>query len=219
MTEKLDVPEGDEMDRSLTEFAERAAAPLRAPVHATEGFHAHTMAAVRREGTQPWDLPGESTHGPLAWLIAPRAVRVSPIAALTLIASLVAVVALGTVALTRSTNPADIGTQDRVAVAGGAPVAAAAETVQVVRFQLAAPNAHTVALVGDFNDWSRDAIILQPADKPGVWTASVPLKPGRHEYAFVVDGKRWVPDPYANTHTDEFNVESSIVHVGQAGTE
>jgi 1,4-alpha-glucan branching enzyme len=89
----------------------------------------------------------------------------------------------------------------------------------VVRFQLAAPNAHTVALVGDFNDWSRDAIILQPADKPGVWTASVPLKPGRHEYAFVVDGKRWVPDPYANTHTDEFNVESSIVHVGDAGTE
>jgi len=217
MTEKRDFSESDEMDRPLAEFAERAAAPLRAPVHATEGFQAHTMAAVRREGNERFDVT--DARGPLAWLLAPRTIHVSPLGALVLAASLVVAVTVGTVAVTRSTNPAATGMQDRFAVAGGAPTVAAPETVHVVRFQLAAPNAHTVALVGDFNDWSRDAIILQPADKPGVWTASVPLKPGRHEYAFVVDGKRWVADPYANTHTDEFNVESSIVHVGDAGTE
>jgi 1,4-alpha-glucan branching enzyme len=110
-----------------------------------------------------------------------------------------------------------------LAVATAPPAApaqvAAAETVHVVRFQLAAPGAHRVALVGDFNDWSRDAIVLQPAEKPGVWTASVPIKPGRHEYAFIVDGKRWVPDPYALTHTDEYNVKSSVIQVSSAGTE
>jgi Carbohydrate-binding module 48 (Isoamylase N-terminal domain) len=215
MTDKRDFSESEEMDRPLAEFAERAATPLRAPVHPTEGFQARTIAAVRREGSERFDIT--DPRGPLAWLLSPRTVRVSPIAALTLVASLVLAVALGTVALTRgSANPGAPGVQGAVA---SAPTIAAPETVQVVRFQLAAPNAHTVALVGDFNDWSRDAIILRPADKPGVWTASVPLKPGRHEYAFVVDGKRWVPDPYANTHTDEFNVESSIVHVGQADTE
>ena len=49
-----------------------------------------------------------------------------------------------------------------------------------------------------------------------MWTASVHVTPGRHEYAFIVDGERWVADPYAATVSDEFGTSSSVLHVGDA---
>jgi hypothetical protein len=43
---------------------------------------------------------------------------------------------------------------------------------------------------------------------------SVALTPGRHEYAFIVDGKRWVIDPLAVKSSDDFGTESSVIRVG-----
>ena len=202
----------EEMDGALSAFAERTAAPLRAPVTVSDDFESRTMRALLAERA---GFTARKRANPLGWLIEPRTIRVSPLAGLALAASLLIAVALGTSALKHRNA---INTPTVIAGAPPAP-AAAAETVHVVRFQLAAPGARSVALVGDFNDWARDAIVLKPAETPGVWTASVPLKPGRHEYAFIVDGKRWVPDPYANTHTDEYDVKSSVLNVGTAGTE
>jgi hypothetical protein len=193
----------DEMDEALDRFAQDAARSLREPVHVTEGFHARTMSAVRRD------------DGSLSALPLPA--RTFGISALGMVAfaALLLGVAIGGAAIGRNSA----AKPESVASIGAAPAAVAArDTVHVVRFQLAAPGAHSVALVGDFNDWSKNAIVLQPADKPGVWTASVPLTPGRHEYAFVVDGKRWVADPYALTHRDEYDVESSVIRVGESGT-
>ena len=191
----------EEMDAAMNEFAEEVAAPLRAPVHITEGFQSRTMAAIRR---------ADKFEAPL--LPEPRSIRVTPMSVLTLAAVLIAV-ALGSAALGRNS----VRTPGAVSNVASAPVVSA-DTIHLVRFQLAAPGAHSVALVGDFNDWARNAIVLQPAEKPGVWTASVPLTKGRHEYAFIVDGKRWVPDPYALTHRDEYDVESSVIRVGESGT-
>lgn len=86
----------------------------------------------------------------------------------------------------------------------------------VVRFVLADARARTVSLVGDFNAWAKRATPLRVA-KPGVWSAQVALPPGRHEYAFVVDGKRWVADPAAERLADDFDTPSSVVTVGQDG--
>ena len=191
----------EEMDGALDRFAAEIARPLRAPVHITEGFQSRTMAALRRERLAP-SPP----------MFGPKFIRVSPLGAFALAATLL-IVALGSVALGRNS----VMQGSAAAPAALASAAVAPDTVHVVRFQLAAPGAHTVALVGDFNDWSRDAIVLKPGDKPGVWTASVPLSSGRHEYAFVVDGKKWVADPYAVTHRDEFDVESSVIRVGGSG--
>jgi 1,4-alpha-glucan branching enzyme len=52
------------------------------------------------------------------------------------------------------------------------------------------------------------------ASRPGVWSVDVALPPGRHEYAFVMDGKRWSPDPAADRVSDDFGTESSVVVVG-----
>ena len=64
------------------------------------------------------------------------------------------------------------------------------------QFVLVAPRAASVALVGDFNDWDPGRTPLHPA-ATGVWSVNVPLQPGQHQYAFVVDGKDWRPDPAA----------------------
>lgn len=67
-----------------------------------------------------------------------------------------------------------------------------------VRFDLTLPSpASEVSLVGDFNGWDEDATPMVRSDRDGAWSARVPLAPGRHVYAFVVDGQRWLVDPLA----------------------
>jgi len=62
-----------------------------------------------------------------------------------------------------------------------------------VQFCLHAPEALEVSLAGDFNGWSVSSDSMKK-DRKGTWKASVPLKPGRYEYRFVVDGQ-WSNDP------------------------
>lgn len=71
-----------------------------------------------------------------------------------------------------------------------------------VRFDLHLPSmANAVAIVGDFNGWNQSATPMARTD--GTWSAKVPLAPGRHVYAFVVDGKKWVVDPLAPQVPDD----------------
>ena len=86
--------------------------------------------------------------------------------------------------------------------------------MHVVRFVFRDRDAHRVALVGDFNGWSKDATPLAPVSEPGAWAVSVTVPKGRHEYAFIIDGERWAPDPFAARVADEFGTESSVVTVG-----
>jgi len=85
--------------------------------------------------------------------------------------------------------------------AGRAPVLGAGEGVAefVARF----PEAHSVAVVGAFNDWRPEATPLSDDDHDGVWDARVILPAGQHEYMFVVDGERWVSDPLAGRYVDD----------------
>ncbi|WP_043579487.1 isoamylase early set domain-containing protein [Gemmatimonas phototrophica] len=67
-----------------------------------------------------------------------------------------------------------------------------------VRFEFALPNgARKVSLVGDFNGWDERATPMVQQHGNGSWSARIPLAPGRHDYAFVVDGTRWVVDALA----------------------
>ena len=85
----------------------------------------------------------------------------------------------------------------------------------MVRFVLYAPNAHAVVLAGSFNDWNTDAAPLARA-AAGVWTITLQVPPGQHQYAFVVDG-RWVADPAAPAVDDGFGRRNSILAVGARG--
>ena len=76
------------------------------------------------------------------------------------------------------------------------------EQVVNVTMRLHAPEAHRVAIAGTFNKWKTDTHVLTK-QKNGIWTISLPLKPGEHSYMFVVDGKAWVTDPNADAYRDD----------------
>jgi 1,4-alpha-glucan branching enzyme len=83
-----------------------------------------------------------------------------------------------------------------------------------VQFVLVAPGAKSVALVGDFNDWDAAVTPLRRATG-GAWSTAVKLPAGRHRYAFVVDGVRWIADPAAPpAPDDDFGSPGSVVTVG-----
>lgn len=93
----------------------------------------------------------------------------------------------------------------------------AATDPELVRFVFRAPRGAAVALVGDFNGWDPVATPMQMLDAEGVWSASILLPPGRHVYAFVIDGTTWVPDPTAPlAPEDGFGSRNSVVLVGGA---
>lgn len=83
-----------------------------------------------------------------------------------------------------------------------------------LRFSLYAPQAASVVLVGDFNGWgSLSEVSLKPAGK-GMWSVVVPLPSGRYQYAFLVDGQRWVTDPRAEQHvSDDFGRQNAVVTI------
>src|SRR6266480_2982560 len=44
-----------------------------------------------------------------------------------------------------------------------------------------------------------------------IWPATLTLPAGQHQYAFVVDGERWVPDPGAPAVDDGFGRRNSVL--------
>lgn len=89
------------------------------------------------------------------------------------------------------------------------------QTAQMtIHFQLHAPAADSVELLGTFNGWKSGDIVLNGPDASGFWTAQVPLPEGRHEYAFLVDGERWIADPKATTQRpDGFGRVNTVIKV------
>ncbi|VGO22606.1 isoamylase early set domain-containing protein [Pontiella sulfatireligans] len=81
-------------------------------------------------------------------------------------------------------------------------------------FELHAPGADKVELLGTFNNWMTDDIVLVGPDASGHWTATVELPEGRHEYIFLVDGERWLADPKAATHRpDGFGRVNTVINI------
>lgn len=91
-----------------------------------------------------------------------------------------------------------------------APAAAPPQQV-LVQFRLDAPQAHQVSLAGNFTSWKADVALKR--GPTGVWTVVVPLAAGVHNYAFVVDGNRWIPDPMAQAVSDGFGGTNSQLAV------
>src|SRR5205085_715989 len=99
-----------------------------------------------------------------------------------------------------------------------APVARSGARDSVfVRFVLYAPGARHVAVAGTFNQWDRNAAPLVRAGTTGVWTTTLALPVGQHQYAFLVDGERWVSDPAAPAINDGFGRRNSMVAVTARG--
>jgi hypothetical protein len=79
--------------------------------------------------------------------------------------------------------------------------------------------AHTVAIAGDFNGWDPRANLLEDPEGDGIWTGTLKLEPGRYEYMFVLDGKKWFPDPNALRYVkDGFGNRNAILEINNCNS-
>lgn len=100
----------------------------------------------------------------------------------------------------------------------GITTAGATDAPVLVRLVVLQPEAQTVDVAGDFNGWDPTRTPLEQT-AAGAWTVTIPLPPGRYEYMFVVDGDRWVGDPFAVEHTDDgFGSHNAVLDVRRAET-
>ena len=182
----------DKIDRVIHEarafLAERPAPDLREAVM-SRIQNIEPFAAVDRPGLlQRLAL--------LLW--APREVSIRPAFALVSAAAVIAVLAVPYLGPGPATAP---------------QVATNADDPHVfVQFHLETA-AMRVQLAGSFTNWQPSYDLRQAS--PGVWTITVPLTQGVHDYAFVVDGQQWVPDPHAPQIGDGFggmNSRLALLH-------
>lgn len=186
---------------------ERVGATLRADKRA-----AVDPAAVGRLLHAVWASPR-----PALWRRALDAWRLPALSGLA--ASAIATVALVVGFVTRGAVTPTGGAEPSVAsgsATGEFPVQLAANANDgrvPTQFVFEAPDATTVSVVGEFNDWQVEDLKMTRVAN-GLWTATVPLAPGRHVYAFLVDGTLLVADPRAPKSGDEdYGREGSVVMV------
>ena len=122
-----------------------------------------------------------------------------------------AVMSSGNRGTTRSTQVG--ATSSQPDGAGAIPAADVAADQSVVRFELSAPAATRVALVGSFNRWNPTATPLERDPATGKWTVSVRLPAGRHVYAFVVDGDVTAEPAAPRAADTDFGSPNSVVLV------
>jgi hypothetical protein len=117
-----------------------------------------------------------------------------------------AILVLGVSALVvrdRRTAPT-LGTPGTPGTAGTLPV----------RLVILQPGAKVVQVAGDFNGWNPAQTPLERVSADGAWSVTIPLKPGRYAYMFVVDGREWVADPFAPEQRDDgFGSRNAVVDV------
>lgn len=194
---------------------------VRQPVALSDDSKARLMDAIRGE-----PRPTREVITPRAWrwAVQRRTLRLSPLLGAAMAAGLVGIgVLAGLLAPSRNATPAGGDTPPQ-ADANDALPARTARTPNsvvvepgVVKFVFVAPTASRVALVGDFNSWNADATPM--ARTGGTWSVTVPLRPGRHVYSFVVNGTEWLPDPSAPLAGDDgFGHSNSVVLVGGSST-
>jgi 1,4-alpha-glucan branching enzyme len=81
-----------------------------------------------------------------------------------------------------------------------------------VEFEFMDPDANSVALVGTFNDWDKEA---NPMVKDGdVWKCTLELEAGKYEYQFVVNATDWKIDPNSEENVkNKYEGENSVIEI------
>ncbi len=79
-----------------------------------------------------------------------------------------------------------------------------------ITFQIQAEPGSTIYVAGNFNEWS--PIKNKLKERNGIYSATLLLPRGRHEYKFVADGN-WRHDPRA--HVNVWNPNGTLNSVAQ----
>ena len=220
-------PKELELEQGDDELIRSVVRELRKPVRLDPALDARVMAEVlasaapsKSAGSPRLEVARPKRPGIWSWLVQPKSVRISPLAGLAMAAAFAGVMVMQQGRGARG--------EGREIVGASAPVADSPSTVvpvgnpgaqQYMHFVFVSPDAKSVSLVGDFNDWDASKTPLAASRSGGVWSVVVPLPPGRYTYTFVVDGTKWVADPSAPPALeDDFGTPKSVVTVGGSHT-
>jgi len=209
--------------RALLHFELRMTQALAATESraAPEDFATRTMDAVAREPApgEDSDTLGAQLRSWWAAMTGAVTLRVRPLPAMVAVLLL----SIGAWALW-STGPAgrQEGARSTIATAStesgtvqqtATQVSSNGQTVWV-RFLYPNSEADSVAVAGDFSQWEPVALSPRTVDGKTVWTGLVPVSRGEHEYQFLINGDRWVPDPLAPvTRSDGFGAKNAVLNV------
>jgi hypothetical protein len=201
--DELTAAESAELDESNALFAGVLRSIPARPLPSLGAGVLRRIEAVEEAAISPLagKVETQRSSGLISWLWSPARVSISlrPAYAIGVAAMLAVIVGV------RGMNSAD-----RVAEKPGVITPTGSQEV-LVQFRFEAPQARTVSLAGDFSNWA-PAYALKRSE-PGVWTVVVPLKPGVHDYSFIVDGEKWIPDPAAPAMADGFGGMNSRIAV------
>ena len=214
------------MDKRLQAYLdgelERSALPADLHEEAERWELLDTLTAeLRAESAPPWlesrimaGLPGPASLAwwlrAARWLMQPQPVTVRP-ATLGLAG---AAAVLGILLL----NQPEPNLVMPTPVTPTLTVSNPSTPVIYVQFAFVDPEAHSVTVAGDFNDWDAEATILRDSDGDGVWTGLIALRPGMHKYMFVVNGEQWVTDPEAERYVDDgFGNRNAVIAITPPG--
>lgn len=88
------------------------------------------------------------------------------------------------------------------------------ESNLVKRFTYYDPEAKSVKIGGNFNNWNPTDEFFMERDDYGTWTKNISLKPGTYQYRFIVDGE-WVEDHNnPNYINNAFGGNNSVFEIG-----
>lgn len=181
-------------------------------------------AETGRRGTHRWALsrpPRESrdASAPRAPAARPRWFAAMPMAAA---AALVLAAGVGGFLLrgaTAGSGAEAVAVAPAPALPGDmtlTPVADAANAERPImtQFVFDAPGAEQVSVVGAFNGWDAGATPLARDAVTGLWTVTLPLAPGRHVYAYMVDSVLTLDPRAPSTQDPELGTSGSVILVG-----
>ena len=136
------------------------------------------------------------------WVTSPQRITVTPLRAFPVLASFVFVLVVASwLLLNRQVSgPIQLPGQERT---------------QVV-FTLGLSQARSVAVIGTFNGWNPRGFEMKFDEVQRIWSLSLSLPEGRHEYAYLVDGQTVIPDPETVFYQEDgFGNKNSVIILKQ----
>lgn len=130
------------------------------------------------------------------WLTRPKSMTYTPLHVAPVLACAIALIGL---AFLKSNVVTDEGPQ-----------------LTPVRFVLSdqGHNAQAVSVIGSFNNWEAGGSNMWYDSANKRWVLEAMLPPGHHEYTFLVNGEKLMPDPNASMARDDgFGNKNSILFV------
>jgi hypothetical protein len=131
------------------------------------------------------------------WSQAPRSITFTPVRWVPAIATIVIAIVLAVAFLSDQRIPKGTSPQ--------------ANLLPIV-FSLKGAEARSVSVIGTFNRWNPNGYEMQWDNERKAWSLVVWLPEGRHEYSFLIDGNRVLPDPDSLLKQDDgFGHQNSIL--------